>query len=127
MGSVKVTSRGDWKKTTDFLRKMARGDMFDHLSDIGRMGVDALSRATPVRTGYTASSWDYEVVHENGSWAIIWSNHHVEDGVNIAVILQYGHATGTGGYVPGIDYINPAMDPVYTKAIEDFWKVVKNG
>lgn len=123
----KFTSRGDYNKTTSFLEKMVRGDMFDNLDAAGRLGVDALSDATPVDTGETAASWYYEVDHKDGVWSITWFNYHVEDGVNIAIILQYGHATGTGGYVEGIDYINPAIEPIFDRVTEEVWKEVKNG
>jgi hypothetical protein len=89
------------------------------------MGVDALSNATPVRTGLTADSWYFTLHARRGSYySIRWHNSHVEDGVPIAVILQYGHGTGTGGYVQGRDYIMPAIRPVFDKIVEEAMKEV---
>lgn len=88
------------------------------------MGVEALASATPVDTGKTASSWYYKVDYNEGSASITWSNSNVNDGVNIAVILQYGHGTGNGGYVVGRDYINPAIAPIFDKITEHVWEEV---
>lgn len=96
------------------------------LDRYGATGVDLLSSATPRETGETASSWYYKVKHEKGRHSISWFNSHEEDGVNIAVILQYGHATGTGGWVQGRDYINPALQPLFDKLVEDIWREVRN-
>jgi predicted Zn-dependent protease len=93
----------------------------------GQRGVDALSAATPVRTGKTASSWAYRIGHEKGRYFIEWYNTHIEEGVNIAVIIQYGHATGTGGYVTGINYINPALEGVFNDIAADVWREVTRG
>ena len=114
---------GDFSKTTNFLNnnKVVK---LGELNKYGRMGVDALSRATPVDTGLTANSWDYEISQENGKITIYWINKNVNNGVNIAVIIQYGHGTGTGGYVQGIDYINPAMKHVFENIAESAWREV---
>lgn len=101
--------------------------MFESLHRHGRVGVDALSRATPRETGETSTSWGYQVSVGRGKASISWFNTHVDDGVNVAVIIQYGHGTGTGGYVQGRDYINPAMRPVFDKILEDVWRQVTNG
>ena len=121
------TSHGDFKKTIKFLEMMKSGDVFDQLDGYGRRGVDALSSATPTDTGETANSWNYELKQGKGFYSIFWFNTHVVNGVNIAVIIQYGHGTGTGGWVEGRDYINPAMRPVFDKIVEDIWRQVKNG
>lgn len=101
--------------------------VFNVLDKYGRMGADLLSKATPRDTGETAGSWTYRVTHSTGRHAINWYNTHIEDGVNIAVILQYGHGTGTGGYVQGIDYINPVMRPLFQQIADDVWRQVTNG
>ena len=124
---IEVTSHGDFKKTTKFLEFMKSGDVFDNLDSYGRRGVSALSSATPIDTGETAHSWFYKVIHKNGRYAIHWGNTHEVNGVNIAVIIQYGHGTGTGGWVEGRDYINPAIQPIFDKIVEDIWRQVKNG
>jgi hypothetical protein len=124
---LKLESSGSFAKTTKFLEFLQSNRMFNVLDRYGREGVDALSRATPRETGETAGSWRYTVTHTAGRHAINWYNTHKEDGVNIAVILQYGHGTGTGGYVEGIDYINPAIRPVFDRILEDIWRQVTNG
>ena len=92
----------------------------------GLEGVRALSRATPTETGLAKSSWYHEVTIKPGEWAITWFNGDVENGFHVALMLQYGHGTGTGGYVAGRDYINPALRPVFDKIADDVWKAVKN-
>ena len=124
---LSVNTSGDFKKTTKFLEFLESGKMFSVLEHYGRVGVDALSDATPIETGETSISWGYSVNRSGNRYSINWYNENEEDGVNIAVILQYGHGTGTGGYVRGIDYINPAMRPVFTKIIDDVWRQVRNG
>ena len=123
---IKATSYGDFKKTTKFLEFMKSGHIYDQLSSYGRKGVDALSSATPVDTGETAHSWGYQIGHEGGRYSISWFNTHKVGQVNIAVIIQYGHGTGTGGWVEGRDYINPAMRPIFDKIAEDIWRQVRN-
>jgi hypothetical protein len=123
----RVTSQGSFDKTTSFLKNLQRGKHFDVLNRYGRVGVDALSRATPRETGETSTSWGYQIGRTRGQYSISWFNTHVDDGVNIAVIIQYGHGTGTGGYVQGRDFINPAMRPVFDKILEDVWRQVTNG
>lgn len=91
------------------------------------MGVEALRDVTPVDTGTTADSWDYTIERKPGSVSIYWTNSNINDGVVIAVILQYGHGTGTGGYVEGTDYIRPAMKPVFDQIAKDAWEEITNG
>lgn len=88
------------------------------------MGVNALASATPSESGETASSWYYTIVRRRGYYSVRWSNRHINQGVNIAVILQYGHGTGTGGYVQGRDYINPAIRPIFDQMVNEEWKEV---
>lgn len=94
------------------------------LRKYGEAGVEALAAATPARTGETAAAWSYEIVETRGGYSIFRSNGHTNNGVNIALILQYGHGTGTGGYVKGIDYINPAMEPIFNAIAKEAWKEV---
>ena len=115
---------GDFKKTEKFFRKISKGDFFQALYAFGRKGVEALASATPVNSGKTADSWDYEIHRSNGRISIYWTNSNVNDGVNIAVILQYGHGTRNGGYVQGRDYINPAIRPIFDKIADDAWREI---
>lgn len=124
---ISVTSSGSFKKTYAFLEYMKYGKPYQELHRYGRIGVDALSSATPRDTGDTAGSWGYQLGHKPGIYTIHWFNTNREGGVNVAVIIQYGHGTGTGGYVQGIDYINPALRPIFNKIVDDVWRQVKNG
>lgn len=119
-----VTSKGDFSKTQHFLAKLAKPNIVERLKAYGSMGVDALSAATPKDSGKTSGSWGYEVKQSGKTYSIVWTNTNVVNGVPIAVILQYGHGTGTGGYVKGRDYINPAIQPIMDRIAEDVWKVV---
>ena len=123
---IHLTSSGSTKKTQKFLQIMKTGKVFRNLDRYGRQGVDLLSSATPVDTGETSKSWKYQVAHTKGTYSISWVNTHREDEVNIAVIIQYGHGTGTGGYVEGIDYINPAMRPLFDRMVTEIWREVTN-
>lgn len=122
----RATSSGSFEKTLKFLNRIQPDNLFANLDRYGRMGVDALSSATPVETGLASNSWGYQIGKTKGRVSISWFNTDVEGGVNIAVIIQYGHGTGTGGYVQGRDYINPAMRPIFDKILEDVWRVVTN-
>jgi hypothetical protein len=121
---IYAQSSGSTKKTEDALKKMQSGEPFKNLDPSGRRGVDALSRSTPRDTGETADSWGYQTNYKNHIYSLSWFNTHNEDGANIAVILQYGHATRNGGWVEGYDYINPAIQPIINNAIEDAWRQV---
>ena len=112
---ITVKQRGDFRKTTQFLTKASKADAYDILEKYGKAGVTALSAATPKDTGRTASSWTYKIEKTGKGYSLSWHNSNVNRGVNIAVILQYGHGTRNGGYVVGIDYINPALRPVFDK------------
>lgn len=124
MPKASLESKGDFRKMDAFLQTMSKGDIFRQLDKFARQGVSALSSATPVETSLTATSWDYQVKRSRGSYSIEWTNNHTEDGVPIAIILQYGHGTGTGGYVKGRDYINPAMKPIFDNIADNVWKAV---
>lgn len=115
---------GSTNKTERFLQNMKKRDYLKDLDKLAQDGVSALASATPVESGLTASSWDYEIHRTSGSCEIVWTNSNINNGVPIAVILQYGHGTGTGGYVQGRDYINPAIRPIFDEIADRAWKVV---
>ena len=119
-----IESQGDWKLTRNWFDRMTKLDLALIMNQFGKEGVSALKAATPSRSGETAASWNYEVTRTGNSWKITWTNSHVNNGVNIAVILQYGHGTRNGGYVVGRDYINPAIRPVFDKITKKAWKEV---
>lgn len=121
---VKFEVSGGFTKTERFLNRMKRREYLNVLDEFGRDGVQALRNATPVDSGATAEAWDYEIKRTRNYTEIVWTNSNINDGVPIAVILQYGHGTGTGGYVQGRDYINPAIRPIFDKIAEKAWKVV---
>ena len=123
---IRIVSRGNFKNTERFLKKMSEGDIFTSLEGYGQKGVTALSHATPVLTGRTAAAWDFEVKHEKGAWSITWTNGEIVDGVPLVILLQYGHGTGTGGYVQGRDFINPAIQPVFDNIADEVWEKVKS-
>jgi len=124
---IKATSPGSFDKTTKYLEYLKSGDMYKSLEVYGRRGVDALASATPRDTGETAKSWGYEIFRGKRLVGISWHNTYQVDNVPIAIIIQYGHGTGTGGYVQGIEYINPAIRPIFDAILEDVWRQVSNG
>lgn len=121
---IAFESTGSFDKTEAFLTKMSKGDIFKALDKFGRVGVAALASATPVESGVSAASWNYEVTRSRGSYSISWTNSHMVDGVPLVILLQYGHGTGTGGYVRGRDFINPAAQPVFDQIATEVWKAV---
>lgn len=122
MISFSVT--GSTKKTETFLGKLGKGDIFRSLDSSAREGVSALIAGTPVESGLASDSWDYEIERSGKSVKIKWTNSDVENGFPVAIMLQYGYGTGTGGYVQGKDYINPAMRPVFDRIADQVWKAV---
>ena len=124
VGIISFRHRGNFNKTEKFFNRLLGREYLNILDHYGQMGVDALSSATPVDTGKTASSWFYEIERSGGGISISWHNDNINQSVNIAVILQFGHGTGTGGYVQGRDYINPAIRPVFDKIADESWKEV---
>lgn len=122
---VMFRQKGDFRRTSDFLKRANRLNLDAILNQYGQEGVEALRAATPKDTGTTANSWSYTVHNGTGSITITWSNSNIVDGVPIAVILQYGHGTRNGGYVQGTDYINPAMKPIFDKIAQRAWEEVK--
>lgn len=121
---IKIRQKGDFSKVTTYLIKAKKGIRLRDLDKYGKQGVAALSSATPVDTGLTASSWYYKIERSGSTISITFLNSNVQNGVPIAVILQYGHGTGTGGWVQGRDYINPALRPIFDKIADDAWKEV---
>lgn len=115
---------GDFKKVTSYLERLKECVKIGDLNKFGEQGVAALSAATPVDTGETASSWYYEIKNQNGKATISFCNSNIENGVPIAIILQYGHGTRNGGYVEGMDYINPAIQPLFDQIAENAWREV---
>lgn len=122
--AIKFNHRGNFNNTERFFKRARKMDFFRNLEKYAQEGVAALSSATPVDSGLTAASWDYEIVKKKGSISIYWTNSNINAGVPIAVILQYGHGTNNGGYVQGRDYINPAIRPVFDKIADNAWKEV---
>lgn len=125
---MKITfvNKGDFSKADKYFRKITQLAFSGKLDRYGQMGVQALASATPVDTGLTAASWDYQIETSSNEVSIVWTNSNVNNGVPIAIILQYGHGTGTGGYVQGIDYINPALKPVFDEIEQSVWEEVTN-
>ena len=123
---IRIATKGDFNNTFRFLNKMSKFQINKILEKYGQMGVEALRSATPIDSGKTAESWGYEISVGKEGATIHWTNTNQNKGVYIAVILQYGHGTGTGGYVQGIDYINPAIRPVFDKIAEEAWMEVVN-
>ena len=121
---ISFRQKGDFSKLTRFLEKAKNVVRIGDLDKYGREGVAALSSATPVDSGLTASSWYYKVEHTNGSAKTNFYNSNIQNGVPIAIILQYGHGTGNGGWVQGRDYINPAIQPIFDKIAENAWREV---
>lgn len=121
---IRFKHSGDFKHTEAFFKNATRQSPESILQKYGQAGVDALAAATPKDTGATAASWSYEIVATRSGYSIYWSNSNENRGVNIALILQYGHGTGTGGYVKGVDYINPAIRPIFDEIANAAWKEV---
>ena len=121
---VIVKQKGDFSKTEKFLSSISKKLYYRNLQKYAEQGVAALASATPIDSGTTANSWDYEIRQTKNSVSIYWTNSNVNKGVPIAVIIQYGHGTRNGGYVQGRDYINPAMRPIFDKIAENVWKEV---
>lgn len=121
---IRFKQKGDFKNLESFLNRAGNFDMRTFLDRYGREGVEALRSNTPIDSGLTASSWDYYIETNKRTSKIVWTNTHNISGVNIAIILQYGHATKNGGYVQGQDYINPAIRPIMDKIAEDVWREV---
>ena len=121
---ISFRHQGDFSKLSRYLERAKETVRLGDLDKFGREGVEALASATPVDTGLTAASWYYKIERKNGSVAITFNNSNVQNGVPIAIILQYGHGTRNGGWVQGRDYINPAIQPIFDKIAEHAWREV---
>ena len=121
---ITFRQRGDFNKLTRFLERARDAIYLGDLDKYGREGVAALSSATPVESGLTANSWYYEIENTKDSVRIRFCNRNIQNGVPIAIILQYGHGTGTGGWVEGRDYINPSIQPIFDQIVKSAWKEV---
>lgn len=122
---ISFEDRGSFKHMSAFLRRMSKPDYIRGvLETCAKEGVAALAAATPVESGLAAQSWDYEIISKGGRYTIWWTNSDIEDGFPVAIALQLGYGTGTGGYVQGRDYINPAIEPVFNRIASTVWKAV---
>ena len=121
---IRFESKGDFSRSIQWLQKLQRAEFYNRVNAIAAQGTSALASATPVDSSKTAQSWSHEVKITRTSCRVEWHNSNVNQGVPIAIILQYGHGTGTGGYVAGRDYINPAIRPIFDKIAEDVWSEV---
>lgn len=119
-------AEGDFKKLNSWFEKVLEIGNLGVLDKYGKEGVKALSNATPILTGLAASSWYYTIERKGSTVSVIWSNSDIEGGCNVALLLQYGHGTRNGGYVQGIDYINPAIRPIFEEMAKNAWKEVIN-
>jgi len=123
---IRITTSGDTRRTEAFLDAMIAGDQFDNLEPLAQRGVEALRSATPKESGATADAWTYEIDRSGGKISIWWTNTNVIEGFNVAIGLQYGHGTGTGGWVQGYDYINPALKPIFDEIEQRVWEEVQS-
>ncbi|MEY8395876.1 HK97 gp10 family phage protein [Lachnospiraceae bacterium 45-P1] len=126
MSGITFRHKGDFSKTEKFFNSLLKLDYLNVLERYGQAGVAALASATPKDSGLTAASWDYEITHNGKETTIAFTNSNISNGVNIAIILQYGHGTKGGGYVAGRDYINPAIQPIFDKMANEAWREVTN-
>ncbi len=121
---ISFRQKGDFKKLNSYLERLEEVIKLGKLNKYGERGISALASATPVDTGLTASSWEYSINREKDSVSISFENTNINNGVSIAILLQYGHGTRNGGYVQGRDYINPAIQPLFDQIAEEAWKEV---
>jgi hypothetical protein len=121
---ISVESKGSFDQTEAFLRRASKLNISSILEAAGQQGVKALAAATPIESGLAKDSWDYTISASRGGARITWTNSDVENGFPVAIMLQYGYGTGTGGYVQGRDYINPAMKPIFDQIADKVWKAV---
>ena len=121
---IRFRHKGDFSKSTTFLKRAKRGIDVSGLKKYGEEGVAALASVTPVETGETAESWYYKITQRKGSVSIGFYNSNIQNGVLVAILLQYGHGTGTGGWVEGKDYINPSIQPLFDKIVNEAWREV---
>lgn len=122
---ISITASGGTKNTEAFLARMLKGDLYSGLAPLAERGVEALRSATPRESGLTADSWTYEIEKARSGVTIWWNNTNVNSGFHVAIGLQYGHGTGTGGWIEGYDYINPALRPIFDEIANTVWKEVQ--
>lgn len=123
---ISVTQKGSFKHIEAFFKRAPKINVRDILEKYAKRGVDALSANTPIDTGLTSSSWGYEIHQSGEDYTITWTNTNVVSGIPVAILLQYGHATKNGGYVQGIDFINPALKPLFDEFAKELWEEVKS-
>jgi len=123
---IKVSVKGDWSRTNRFLERCLNFAKLGELDKYGKLGVDVLAKATPEETGETASSWYYQIIRDRGSVRIEWLNSSQNEGIPIVILLQYGHGYQNGTYFEGIDFINPALKPVFEEIADNAWKELTN-
>lgn len=119
---IKFSQKGDWSKTNNFLERALNVVHFGIFDKYGKEGVKALAAATPVDSGATADSWYYKIIRNEYGVKIEWLNSNVNQGIPIAILIQYGHGLQNGSYIQGIDFINPAIKPIFNKIAEEAWK-----
>ena len=124
MSMVKLSQSGNFKHTEKLLDNIFQLNIRKELDRFGKKGVEALRDATPKDTGKTSESWGYKIFVSKGSASITWTNSNSNDGVPIALVIQYGHGTRNGGYVHGVDYINPALQPIFKEIADEIWEKV---
>ena len=121
---IRFRCKGDFSKTTNYLKKLKNNKFLTGLDKYGQKGVAALASATPTESGVTANSWYYNIKQTDNSVTLSFGNSNVQNGVPIAIVLQYGHATRNGGWVQGRDYINPAIQPIFDELAKHAWEEV---
>lgn len=121
---IRFVQKGDFSNLERFLNRVLRKDYLNVLEQYGQLGVRMLQDSTPIDSGKTRDSWDYQIIGEKDQTSLVWTNSNINEGVPIAIILQYGHGTRNGGYVTGLDYINPAMRPVFKSLADQVWREV---
>ena len=121
---IGVQLKGSFKHTENFFERNKKQRLARKLNNYGMVGAAALAANTPIDTGLTAESWNYEIKESNGHIQLIWTNSNSSQGIPIVVLIQYGHATRNGGYVQGRDFINPAIQPVFDAIANDIWEEV---
>ncbi len=125
MNMIEFRHKGNFNKTENFLESLKHFSIDDILHRYGKIGVEALRAATPVDTGLTADSWSYEIVKSKGRTSVVWKNSNINDGINIALLIQMGHGTANGTWVEGVDYINPALQPIFDSIAKDAFEEIK--
>jgi hypothetical protein len=123
-GIIQITQKGSFKNTEKYLERLSKLKVDQILNKYGTIGQNALSNATPADTGLASQSWYYSIKSGPGYHSIRWHNSDTENGFPVAIMIQYGHGTGTGGYVQGRDYINPAIRPVFDQLVNEVWEEV---